>query len=102
MSRCRRLREPPESRKSAASQSRSSGWLGRPPILPTALGGAFEGCPRVAGGGGEPVEELGVAGAAAHFAEVVGGVDDSAAEVVVPDAVDDGAPGEGVVGVGDP
>ena len=63
----------------------------------------FEGAAEVvAEGGGEPVEEFGVGGEVAHVAEVVRGIDEAAAEVVVPDAVDDAAPGEGVLGVGDP
>lgn len=45
---------------------------------------------------GEPVEELGVGGAGAHDAEILGGFDESAAEEIIPHAVDGDAGGEGV------
>ena len=51
---------------------------------------------------GEPIEELRVGGWAAHFAEVGGGIDEAGAEVILPYAVDDGAPGEDVLGIGEP
>src|SRR5438128_11913258 len=51
---------------------------------------------------GEPVEQLGMAGRRAHFAEIVGRIDEAFAEVVVPDAVDDGTPGQAVFRLGDP
>ena len=51
---------------------------------------------------GEPVEEFRVRGGGPHLAEVVGGFDEAASEVKLPHAVDDTAPGECVVGVGDP
>src|SRR5262249_17004942 len=38
----------------------------------------------------------------AHAAEVVGRVHETAAEMIVPDAVDDGTPGQHVVGVRQP
>src|SRR5688572_6017056 len=41
-------------------------------------------------------------GAGAIFTEVIGCVHQALAEVEVPDAVDDGAPGEGVLRIGDP
>ena len=45
---------------------------------------------------GEVVEEFGVGGEVAEFAEVVGGGDEAAAEEVMPETVDDDAGGEGV------
>ena len=39
---------------------------------------------------------------AAHAAEVVRGIDQAAAKVMLPDAIDDAAPGERIVFVGDP
>jgi hypothetical protein len=51
---------------------------------------------------GEPVEEFGVGRERTHAAEVVRGIDEAGAEVVVPDAIDDGAPGEDVGVGGDP
>ena len=50
----------------------------------------------------EPVEQFGVRGLVAELAEIVGRASDPAAEVILPDAVDDGAGGERVVGLGDP
>src|SRR5690606_32851019 len=47
--------------------------------------------------GREPVEQFGMAGAFAELAEVGGGGDEAAAEVVLPDPVDEDAGGEGVV-----
>ncbi len=41
--------------------------------------------------GGEPVEEIRVGGAVAEGAEVAGGGDETAAEVVEPEAVDEDA-----------
>ena len=49
----------------------------------------------------EEVEEFRVRGFAAKAAEIVGGGDDAAAEDMVPEAVDDNAGGERVVGAGD-
>jgi len=46
----------------------------------------------------EPVEEFRVGRKRAHAAEVAGGVDEPAAKVLLPGAVDGGAPGERVVG----
>ena len=51
---------------------------------------------------GEPVEEIGMGGACAVASEVVGRVRDAGPEVVLPDAVDDDAGGEGVGGAGQP
>ena len=51
---------------------------------------------------GEPVEELGVARLAPHEAEVVGRVDEAAAEVPLPDAVDEDARGERVLASREP
>ena len=51
---------------------------------------------------GEPVEQLRVRRLAAHLAEVVRRVDEPAAEVPLPDAVDDHAPGQRVLRVGQP
>jgi hypothetical protein len=42
------------------------------------------------------VEEFGVGGEVAEFAEVVGGGDEAATEDVMPEAVDDDASGEGI------
>ena len=50
----------------------------------------------------QPVEKLGMGGFTADRAEVARRVDDAAAEVPVPDAVDDDSRGERVLGVGDP
>ncbi len=50
---------------------------------------------------GEPVEESGVGRGIGAEAEVAGGGDEAAAEVVVPDAVDHDPGGEGVGGVDD-
>src|SRR5439155_7781285 len=47
--------------------------------------------------GGEPVEEFRVGWAAAHLAQIVRGVNQAPTEVVVPDPIDDGAPGERVL-----
>ena len=52
--------------------------------------------------GGEPVEEFGVGGGGALHAEVVFGFDEAASEVLLPDAVDDDACGEGVFRADDP
>ncbi|MFM1944029.1 MAG: hypothetical protein RI897_3011 [Verrucomicrobiota bacterium] len=52
--------------------------------------------------GGEPVEEFRVSGRDAVGAEVTGGGGDAGAEGVVPEAVDEDAGGEWVLGVGDP
>ena len=54
---------------------------------------------------GEPVEKFGVGGALALGTEIVWGGDDAAAEVLLPDAVDDDAGEEvagAVFGIGDP
>ena len=51
---------------------------------------------------GEPIEEFGVGRWAAHFAEVGGRIDEAGTEVVLSDAVDDGAPGEDVLGIVEP
>ena len=48
------------------------------------------------------IEELGVCRTAAAAAEIAGRVDDAAAEMPVPDAVDDHSPGEGMRGVDNP
>ncbi len=50
----------------------------------------------------QPVEQLRMRGQRAHVTEIVGRVDDSGSEVIMPDAIDDGSPGEHVVRVGDP
>ena len=50
----------------------------------------------------QPVEELGVRWLSTHAPEVVRRVDEAAAEVVLPHAVDDRPPGQRVVPVGDP
>ena len=60
---------------------------------------AKEGLYGTAGGDealGEVIEEFGVSGEVAEFAEVVGGGDEAAAEDVMPEAVDDDAGGEGI------
>ena len=51
---------------------------------------------------GQPVEQLGMRRQGAVAAEVVGRVDDPAAEVIVPDAIDDRPPGEHVLRAGEP
>ena len=51
---------------------------------------------------GEPVEQLRVGRRAAHFPEVVRRVAQAAAEVVMPHAIHDAAPGERVAFVGEP
>ena len=51
---------------------------------------------------GQPVEQFGVCGQAAHASEVVWRIAQAAAEVVMPDAVDDDAPGERITVIGDP
>src|SRR5262245_23946865 len=51
---------------------------------------------------GQPVEQLGMRRFAAHFAEVIGCIYETSAEVVMPDAVDDGAPRQRVVRIGQP
>ena len=45
----------------------------------------------------QPVEQLRVGWPGAHLAEVVGRRHDASAEVVLPDAVDDGTPCERVI-----
>src|SRR5262249_48143371 len=51
---------------------------------------------------GKPVEQIGMRRLRAHVAEIVWRIDDAAAEVVVPNAIDDGAPGERVARIADP
>ena len=51
---------------------------------------------------GEPVEQLRMRGRRAQLAKVVRRADDAAAEVMLPDAIDDHPRGEHVVGRGDP
>ena len=62
----------------------------------------FHRAPAVADFDCEPVEEFGMRGFFADATEVVGGFDEASSEVVLPDAVDDAAPGQGVVGMNDP
>src|SRR5262249_56177307 len=65
-------------------------------------GGEFVGRPAfVNGGGGEVAEKLGVGGGVGAEAEVAGSVDESRAEVVQPDTVDEHAGGERIVAAGD-
>ena len=52
--------------------------------------------------GGEPVEQLRMAGLFAEAAEVAGRAGEAAAEVVLPDAVDDDAAGQRIVRPGQP
>ena len=51
---------------------------------------------------GQPVEQLGMRRPGAVAAEVVGRLDDSAAEMIVPEAIGDRTPGEHVLGAGEP
>jgi len=51
---------------------------------------------------GKPIEEFRVGRLVAHFAEVAGGIYEAGTEVILPDAVGDGAPSEDVVRVGEP
>ena len=51
---------------------------------------------------GQPVEQFRMRGRGAHVSEVVGGIHESGAEVILPDAIDDGAPRQHVVAGGDP
>ena len=62
----------------------------------------FERSAAIAKHTGEPVEELRVRRLAPHPAEVVGGVDEAASEVVVPDAVDQAPPDQRIGGIGEP
>ena len=48
------------------------------------------------------VQQLGVGGAAAHATEIIGRVDDAAAEMIRPDPVHHDARGERVIGIRDP
>lgn len=52
--------------------------------------------------GGEPVEEFGVGGRVAETAEVAGGGGEALTEVLLPNAVDEDAGGQGVLAGGDP
>src|SRR5262245_34950065 len=51
---------------------------------------------------GEPIEKFGVSGSSCHVAEIVGRVHESAAEMIMPYAVDDVAPRQDVSIVGEP
>src|SRR4051812_11777241 len=51
---------------------------------------------------GQPVEEFGMGRLRAHVTEVVWGFNDAAAEMVMPNAIYDGATGEKVGGIGEP
>src|SRR5262249_56282975 len=59
-------------------------------------GRGWEGAAAVEGGGGEAVEQLRMAGLPAHGAEVVRGLDDPLAEVVLPEAVGQDAWRQGI------
>src|SRR5438552_3058640 len=50
----------------------------------------------------QPIEQLRVRWPAAVAAEIVGRIDEALAEVVLPEAIGDAAPGEDVGVVGDP
>ena len=51
---------------------------------------------------GQPVEQLGMRRPGAVAAEVVGRLDESAAEMIVPEAIGDRAPGEHISRAGEP
>src|SRR4051794_20456409 len=50
----------------------------------------------------EPIEKLGMRRVIAHRAKVVAGCDDSNAEVMLPESIDDDAGGERMIGPGQP
>ena len=50
----------------------------------------------------EPVEQFGMGGQRAHAAEIIRRFHQAAAEVILPDAIHDAAPGERIVGVREP
>src|SRR5262249_48870162 len=50
----------------------------------------------------QPVEKLRVSGGRTHSSEIVGRVDNAAAEVILPDAIHHRSPGENVSRIGDP
>ena len=56
----------------------------------------------VAEGRGKPVEQLGMRGRCAHAAEIVGGIADAVAEVVVPNTIGHRAPDERIARVHQP
>src|SRR5260370_36843735 len=51
---------------------------------------------------GQPIEQLRMRGQRSVAAEVIGRIDQAAAEMAVPNAVDDGAPSQHVARVGTP
>ena len=51
---------------------------------------------------GQPIQQFRITGFAPHVAEIVGGIHQSSTEVVMPNAVDDAAPGEHVAIVDNP
>ncbi len=52
--------------------------------------------------GRQPIEQFRVRRQRAHVAEIAGRFDDPLAEMIVPDAVNDGAPCKRVARIGDP
>src|SRR5437870_13803933 len=50
----------------------------------------------------QPIEQLRMRGQSSSVPEIVGRIDQTAVEMITPDAVDDGAPGQRVARIGDP
>src|SRR5436305_13479491 len=50
----------------------------------------------------KPIEQFVVARPPSHFAEIVRSFDNPAAEVIMPNPIHDGAPGQWILWIGDP